>query len=54
MQDRGRPKELDTLEEADRERILDQERQTVARVQIRQSIRELELRLAAKSTVEAD
>jgi hypothetical protein len=54
MQDRGRPKELDNLEEADRERILDQERQTVARVQIRQSIRELELRLAAKSAVQAD
>ena len=54
MQDRQRPKELDSLEEADRERILDQERQTVAKVQIRQALRELELRLAARATATAD
>jgi hypothetical protein len=49
MQDRQRPKELEILEEADRERILDQERQTVARVQIRQALREMELRMKAQA-----
>jgi hypothetical protein len=49
MQDRQRPKELDILEEADRERILDQERQTVARVQIRQALREMDLRIKAQA-----
>jgi hypothetical protein len=45
LQDRQRPKELEQLEENERERILDQERQTVARMQIRQALREMDLRL---------
>jgi hypothetical protein len=49
LQDRQKPKELEQLEEQERERILDQERQTVARIQIRQALREMELRLKLQS-----